>query len=130
MTYLLDTHTWIYSVLEPARLSPAADVALREADDELLLSPISVWEALLLGQKGRIELQPTPLSWVRAALAATPASMVPVTHAIALASRELPGFPNDDPADRFLAATALVHDLILVTRDRNLRDYPRLRTLW
>jgi PIN domain nuclease of toxin-antitoxin system len=37
---------------------------------------------------------------------------------------------NPDPADRFLAATALEHDLVLVTADRSLREYRPLRTLW
>jgi PIN domain nuclease of toxin-antitoxin system len=128
VTLLLDTHTWIFSLLEPDRLSPTALEAL--GTGALLLSPISVWEALLLCEKGRLDLRPEPLTWVRNALLETPADMAPLTHSIAAASRALPDFPNEDPADRFLVATALEQGATLVTKDRHLRRYKRVRTLW
>jgi PIN domain nuclease of toxin-antitoxin system len=56
--------------------------------------------------------------------------MVPITHEIALRSRDLPGFACQDPGDRFLAATCLVHELTLITRDQSLLEYRALSTLW
>jgi PIN domain nuclease of toxin-antitoxin system len=52
----------------------------------------------------------------------------PLTHEIALAARELP-FPHQDPADRFLAATALVLHLTLVTADARLQGLGEIATL-
>ncbi|MBW2261113.1 MAG: type II toxin-antitoxin system VapC family toxin [Deltaproteobacteria bacterium] len=129
MRYLLDTHVWLWQLVEPERLSRKASAALDAPESELHLSPISVWEVLVLARKKRILLD-EPGSWIREALQRTPASMVEITHEIAIRSESLRGFGGADPADRFLAATCLVHDLALITSDRGLRRYRQLTTLW
>jgi PIN domain nuclease of toxin-antitoxin system len=127
---LLDTHVWLWLALEPERLSRKATAAVEDATNEVFLSPISVWETLVLARRGRIDLEPDPQKWVGAALGRTPATVAELTHAVAMRSETLPGFRSRDPADRFLVATALVGDLALVTADRAMRRYRPLRTLW
>lgn len=127
---LLDTHVWLWRLLAPERISDAAERALSDGDAELCLSPISVWEALVLARKGRVRLDPTPAEWVLEALRRSAPAAVPLTHAIAMRSEAMTDFEAADPADRFLAATALEHDLTLVTADRALRDYQALATVW
>jgi len=127
---LLDTHVWLWLVLEPERLSRKAAAVVADTANEVFLSPISVWETLVLARRGRIDLTPDPQAWVEAALGRTAATAVELTHAIALRSETLPGFRSRDPADRFLVATALVGDLALVTADRAMRRYRPLRTVW
>jgi PIN domain nuclease of toxin-antitoxin system len=56
MKLLLDTYIWIWMVLDPARLSRRVARALDDPENRLWLSPISVWELLMLTQKGRVEL--------------------------------------------------------------------------
>jgi len=126
---LLDTHVWIWSLLEPERLSPRLREALREAPDGIHLSPISVWETLALARKGRLELMPDPLSWIERALTVSGTRMAPLTHAIAITSETFSDFPSRDPTDRLLAATALVEGLVLATLDRALRAYPGVETV-
>lgn len=58
MKLLLDTHIWLWSFLEPERLSRRVAEALEETAIELWLSPISVWEALVLSERGRGRLRP------------------------------------------------------------------------
>ena len=116
MKLLLDTHVWLWSLLEPARLKPAVRAALTEDKNELWLSPISAWEALVLAERGRLSLEGEPRRWVEQALAATQAKEAALTHEIALASRSVE-LPHEDPADRFLVATARVLGLRLVTAD-------------
>jgi PIN domain nuclease of toxin-antitoxin system len=53
---LLDIHFWLWALLDPDRLSPAVREALAAADNELWLSPISVWEAHLLAERGRVRV--------------------------------------------------------------------------
>lgn len=130
MRYLLDTHVWLWQLLEPQHVSRRADSVLSDLQSELFLSPISVWEVLVLSRKGRIKLHEAPESWIRTALQRTSARMAEITHEIAIRSEGLSRFPTRDPADRFLAATCLENDMVLVTSDRNLRRYRRLRTLW
>ena len=54
MRLLLDTHIWLWSELEPERLSPRVSEAIQDLDNELWLSPISVWELIVLWQKKRV----------------------------------------------------------------------------
>ena len=116
MRLLLDTHIWRWSLAAPEKLGKRLRAALTRRGTELWLSPVSVWELLVLAERGRIKLAPEPRQWVIAALGNTPASEAPLTHQVAIRSRDvLPA--HEDPADRFLVATALVYDLTLATAD-------------
>jgi PIN domain nuclease of toxin-antitoxin system len=123
---LLDTHIWVWSVLEPHRLSRRVQHALQAEDNELWLSPVSTWEVLMLHAKGRIRLYADPAVWISKAMANT--REAPLTHEIALAAQQLP-WTHQDPADRFLAATAQVLGLTLVTADERLLGLKDLATL-
>jgi PIN domain nuclease of toxin-antitoxin system len=123
---LLDTHIWLWSLQDPARLGQRIQRELKNPDNELWLSPISTWEALTLNAKGRIRLHGNLSEWV--ARATAPFREAPLTHEIALAARQLP-LPHPDPADRFLAATARVLDLTLVTADASLLGLGEIATL-
>jgi PIN domain nuclease of toxin-antitoxin system len=116
---LLDTHIWVWSLLEPSRLGRKAVETLRDPSAELWLSPISLWEFMVMTEKGRIVLQEPVDRWIDAALGKVPLNEAPLTHEIARASRHL-DLPHQDPADRFLAATAAVLGLTLVTADERL----------
>ena len=89
MRFLLDTHVWLWSLLEPARLRPEAARSLASSDNEKWLSPISVWETLLLGERGRLRLEPDPEAWVRAQLQRVPVRQVQLDQEIAIQSRRL-----------------------------------------
>ena len=128
MNLLLDTHVWIWSHLEPERLSTRARDTVTYPANTLALSPVTVWETLLLADKGRVDLAPDPWRWIRTALATRPLKEVPLTHEVALRSRSV-RLAHDDPADRFIAATAMVHGLTLVTADRSLLQCPDIRVL-
>lgn len=116
---LLDTHIFLWALLAPERLGPAVVAALTDAGNEVWLSPISVWEVLVLAEKGRVLLEPDPIVWMRRALREVPLREAPLTHEVAIRSRQVE-LPHPDPADRFLVATAQVYDLTLVTADRRL----------
>ena len=117
MKLLLDTHILIWAVAEPRRLKSAILDALPEA--QLWVSPISAWECLLAAEKGRLDLGPDPARWFRDAIQLVAAREAPLTHAVALMSRKI-NVAHQDPADRFLAATAVVYDLTLATEDDRL----------
>jgi PIN domain nuclease of toxin-antitoxin system len=116
---LLDTHIWLWALLEPERLSLSVAAELASPENELWLSPISVWEALLLAERGRVRVDTTPAEWVERMVSAIPRREAALTHDIAVASRRI-SLSHEDPADRFLAATAHVMGLTLVTADARL----------
>ena len=80
------------------------------------MSPLSVWEALLLIERKRLQVDRPADAWVREALERAPVHEAPVNHEVALASRRLKT-KHRDPVDRFLIATAQVFELTLVTQD-------------
>ena len=126
MKLLLDTHIWLWSLLDPERLGKRVRQEMGNPENELWLSAISTWEALTLHAKGRVRLHGDLAEWVARAVA--PFREAPLTHEIALAARQLP-LPQQDPADRFLAATARVLDLTLVTADAGLLGLGEIATL-
>jgi len=123
---LLDTHIWLWSLGEPTRLGGRVRQELRDRNNELWLSPVSTWEALLLNAKGRIRLHGDLAGWLVRATAHL--REAPLTHEIVLAAQQLP-LPHPDPADRFLAATAQVLGLTLVTADQRLLGLGEIKTL-
>lgn len=119
MKLLLDTHVWLWALLDQTKLGPKARRLLETADNELWLSPISVWEAALLVEKKRVRVQGAFDAWLDRAMAALPTHEAPLTHQVAMTSRRI-GVDHEDPADRFLAATAEVFGLTLMTADARL----------
>ena len=119
MKLLLDTHIFVWTIANPSRLSRRAAKVIADPRNELWISPVTTWEILFLNRKGRMKLKDDPVSWFSAALSRMPFREAPLTHEVALASDAVV-LPHRDPADTFLAATAKVYDLTLVTADDNL----------
>jgi PIN domain nuclease of toxin-antitoxin system len=126
MKLLLDTHIWLWSLAEPDRLSRRVQQELENDRNELWLSPVSTWEALLLNAKGRLRLHGDLRDWV--ANATMRFREAPLTHETVVAAFEL-RFAHPDPADRFLAGTAALLGLTLVTADHRLLGLGTIATL-
>jgi PIN domain nuclease of toxin-antitoxin system len=116
---LLDTHILLWSLLEPERLVDKVTVELENPGNEIWISPITTWEIIILAEKGRVELDDEPVAWMENVLNSMPFQQATVNHEVAMQSR-LIKLPHQDPADRFIAASAVVYDLILVTADNYL----------
>jgi len=116
---LLDTHIWIWSLNSDRKLGRRVARELASLRNELWLSPVSVWEALLLAGSGRVGFRQEPARFLETVLAEQGYHEAPLTHEVTFESRRL-ALSTEDPADRFLAATAKVYDLTLVTADERL----------
>lgn len=119
MKLLLDTHILLWSLLAPTNLTREVAAELENPANELWLSPISTWELIILVEKGRVILEVDPITWIRGVFRRIPFKEAPINHEVAIQSRIIE-VPDQDPVDRFLAATALVYDLTLVTADDRL----------
>jgi PIN domain nuclease of toxin-antitoxin system len=119
MKLLLDTHIWIWMVLEPTRLSRRVARALDDVENQLWLSPISIWELLMLTRKGRVQLDEDAVSWTRRTMQQLQLHEAPLTTEVALETSAL-SLAHSDPSDRLIAASAKVFDLTLVTADEKL----------
>jgi len=126
LNLLLDTHIWLWSLEDHKRLGKRVQEELRNPGNQVWLSPISTWEILTLNAKGRVRLPADIGAWARQATARL--MEAPLTHEIAVAARQLP-WSHKDPADRFLAATAQILRLTLVTADVQLLGLGDILTL-
>jgi len=123
---LLDTHIWLWALGDPAKLSKRVRTELENPANEIWVSAVSTWEASMLNAKNRVQL-PTDLErWFSRATAYS--REAPLTHEIAFVAHSLP-LPHKDPADRFLAATAKLLGLVLVTQDPELLGLGEIQTL-
>jgi PIN domain nuclease of toxin-antitoxin system len=125
---LLDTHIWLWSTLEPQRLARRVSKALADPANELWLSPVSVAELLVLLRKGRLTLPGDVAAWVATTMEDLQLTEASLTVEVALAISSI-SFPHGDPADQFLAATAKVFDLTLITADERLIRLREIKVL-
>lgn len=120
---LLDTHAVIWLANDdPALGGQSASLALAaRTQNQLAISAISFWEIALLAAKNRLELLAPPAQ-LRAELLDTGLIELPLSGDIAVLAVELKGL-HADPADRFIAATAIAHAATLITADMRLLDW-------
>jgi PIN domain nuclease of toxin-antitoxin system len=125
---LLDTATWINAVKEPETLPARALNVLRDKTNSFFLSDISLLEASMLSQKGRVDLGMTFSQWLEKALPAT-LEVLPISARVAAAENGLSREFQGDPADRIIAGTAIAHDLTLLTPDHRITFHRVCRTI-
>jgi PIN domain nuclease of toxin-antitoxin system len=128
MRLLLDTHIWIWSYLEPHRLTSEVSREISNPEHHRYLSPVSIWEMLTLLEKKRIQVKEDFSEWFRRSKEDLDLLELPLTWQIAHELR-FTNLQHSDPADRFLVATAKVYDLTLVTADERLINVPGLSVL-
>lgn len=121
MKLLLDTHIWLWSLLEPEHLSQNVLQALRSPKTELYISPITIWELIILVQKERVVLNNVVSEWVAEALSRVPIAEAPMTIGVALEADQVE-LPHRDPADRLIVATARAYELTFVTADTRILE--------
>jgi PIN domain nuclease of toxin-antitoxin system len=114
---LVDTHIALWALGDPTRLSAAERDVLIDPTVDRRLSPMSVWEAAIKRQAGRLRA-PRNL----AAILAAEFRMLEITATLLEAAAELPRH-HADPVDRVLIAHALQEDLGVLTRDPAFADY-------
>ena len=125
MNLLLDTHILLWSLTGSNRIPSGMKTALEDPSNSLWLSPISPWEILMLHEKKRIRIgHRDPVKWIKKVLTRLPFKEAPLNHEVAIQSRQVE-LPHQDPADRFLVATAMVYHLTFMTMDQKILAFDR-----
>ncbi len=128
MAYLLDTNAWLRLFHRPEELSQASRLQIQN-ETTLWLSPMSIVEVAQKVAKGRLELPAPVEEWVEQSMPPGIIELAPITSRVALAAYRWPAEFHGDPADRIIAATAIVMNLVLVTSDEKLLSCRNLPTL-
>ncbi|MEW6593564.1 MAG: type II toxin-antitoxin system VapC family toxin [Thermodesulfobacteriota bacterium] len=128
MTYLLDTHAFLWLAAAPEKLSPVVRKTVAQGTCELLLSAASGWEIALLWKLERIELPEPPAAFVPTAIQALGITPLPIGFTTAIAAATLP-LLHRDPFDRLLVAEAMHSKLTILTKDETIPRYG-VKALW
>ena len=128
MKLLLDTHIWIWSQLEPHKITSEVVREMTNPQNDQFLSAVSIWEAVVLLEKRRLRLDPDFGVWFQRSKESMNLVELAITWEVAHELR-FTILGHRDPADRFLVATAKVYDLTLVTADERLMRVPGVRVL-
>lgn len=123
MTFLLDTHVWIWSQEAPEKLGRRTTSLLTDMRNALYVSTASTLEIARLAKDGTIKISGSLNSWVSETLDALSCGTLEISHQIATGAYSLPGDFHKDPADRLLVATARIYELTLVTMDERILRY-------
>ena len=126
---VLDTHAWIWWVSDPQKLGRAAKREIHRTT-KIGVPAVCCMEVATLAARGRITLDRPPLRWLQDSLALDRMDLLALTPAVAVKAAELPAEFPGDPADRLIAATAILHSALLITKDQNIREASIVRTAW
>ncbi len=118
---LLDTCALLWLTGKHGNLTRET-LSMIEESPSVYISAITCFEIALKCKSGKLKLPVTPKSWLDLVLEHHDISVIEISGDIALASAELPPY-HKDPCDRFIIATAKIHDLSVVTADENFKQY-------
>lgn len=126
MKVLLDTHTFIWALIDEKRLSPRARNLI--ASSELWWSVVSLWEAIQKAQIGKLSLPQPAGSFLTGELSINHVRLLPVSPSHVLRVEELP-LHHRDPFDRLLIAQSIEEGLPIITADPWFARYP-VEVIW
>ncbi len=115
MKYLLDTHSLLWTVFEPDKLSPKAQEIILDRDNIICVSLISLWEISIKQNIGRLDIPEEFFKIVKEG----GFEMLHLTVSQIEQYRTLP-LHHRDPFDRMLIIQAQQQKLILITRDSEI----------
>ena len=95
-------------------------------DHDNTVCTISTLEIARLLAVGAISLSIPLGTWIAESLRNLDATSLTVTHKITTEAYTLPSAFHKDPADRILVAAARIHQLILLTADERILQYPHV----
>ncbi|HTZ96654.1 MAG TPA: type II toxin-antitoxin system VapC family toxin [Terriglobales bacterium] len=122
MRYLLDTNVWLWTVLEPERLSRRARAVFADLKHEVFLSAASAWEMAIKSASGKLRLPEAAATYVPRRTSEQGVRPLEISQHHALAVSLLPPH-HRDPFDRLLIAQARLENMVLISSDRIFERY-------
>ena len=124
----MDTCTFLWLALDDPALSGPARESFKNPENDVFLSVVSAWEIAVKYASGNLSLPGNPAVWVSSSRSQHNIKSLPLEEDAASYVAKLP-FMHRDPFDRMLICQAIVHELTLLTPDKQITQYP-IRTLW
>ena len=128
MKLLLDTHVFLWWVLDAPELSDAAKRLMINGENNLYWSAASSWEVAIKYQLGKLPLPHDPGHYIPKLLATNAIESIPITDEHSFTTGRLP-FYHRDPFDRILVAQAMVEGLAILSKDAAFSHYA-VKVIW
>ncbi len=128
MTYLLDTHTFLWFIIGSPRLSEKAKEVISNAENTIYLSAVSGWEIAIKARLGKLELPDAGMKIVLEQVQENDFSILPVSLQHTIQVFDLPPI-HRDPFDRMLISQAIFENIEIITNNRMIENY-QVETLW
>ena len=128
MRLLLDTHTFLWFILNDPLLSIRARDLIIEPANEIEISPASYWEIAIKISIGKYSLSEPLEDFVTREVATNQFRILPIEPRHVAPLTSLP-FHHRDPFDRLMIAQAMVEQIPIISADAAFDDYPVTR-LW
>jgi PIN domain nuclease of toxin-antitoxin system len=122
MRCLIDTHIFIWWILDHPKLPRSLRQIIADSTTELFFSSASAWEIIIKSTLGKLSLPENPTEWIRKHLDLNRIHALPITLDHALMLHELPSL-HKDPFDRIMVAQAKCEDLTIITDDQWIPKY-------
>lgn len=132
MTYLLDTHCFLWSAFSPRKLTKTALDAMTDVKSDVAVSAVTFWEISLKYALGKIELANVLPEELPDAARQMGYNLLPLGAGEASSYHQLPRGEHRDPFDRMLAWQAINRHMVFISRDPAFREYQAhgLKVLW
>jgi PIN domain nuclease of toxin-antitoxin system len=129
MKYLLDTHTFVWTILESSKLSSKAKKIIET--EEIYVSSISLWEISIKYGLGKLSLEKISPEQLYAAAISIDIKELVFTSDEAISFYRLKHF-HKDPFDRMLIWQCLKNNLTLISKDEQIQKYRAngLKLIW
>ena len=128
MRVLVDTHTFLWALLENHRLSAKAKQILTSKEHELYFSLVSLWEIAVKMKIGKLNTVGSSVTYIRDEMAEYGMELLPIRYEHILQLEQLP-LHHSEPFDRLLIAQAIAESLPILTHDEMFPLYP-VKLIW
>jgi PIN domain nuclease of toxin-antitoxin system len=128
MKALLDTHTFLWWVLDDPQLSPLCRQIIADGSNTIYFSAASAWEIAIKYQIGKLPLPDSPEPYVTSRVALNGFEILPIGLSHALHTHQLP-LLHRDPFDRILIAQSQTENVPILTTDPLISQYG-IQTVW
>lgn len=132
MNYLLDTHAFLWAMLDHSRLSGTVSSVILNPDNEIYISVISFWEIALKFNIGKLSLQGVTPEELPLYAGKAGFEILGITPEEASTFYQLPRLKHNDPFDRLIIWQCIKNSICLVTKDNEMNNYAHygLKTIW
>lgn len=128
MKYLLDTHAFLWFVLDDKRISTNAKSIIKDSKNDIFFSAASAWEMAIKIKLNRLRIKGNLEPFIIEQLSTNNIVPLSITITHSLYTERLPQF-HKDPFDRIIIAQSLVENLQLISKDKEVKKY-KVATIW